>query len=413
MELHPLIIFSLRQAIFIIPFLFAIYLFWRRPIKDRVMVSAFFAFLFQFGLVFSFHLMAVNLGWWSFGGDELKLLGFPADIWIGGAILWGPVLYLAFSNVNPLVFVLVNLIVNIVGLPLMSPVISVSDGWFLGQMLVVLFIMVPGQYLARWTEKDINLPYRATLLSFAHATIAFLIIPSAIMKAMGGSWSDIIHFWPSPVFFVFIFLILLFFLMGLSAVQLFVVHGKGTPIPLDNTKELVCTGLYAYLRNPMQTSTASIWFIMGCMMLNIWITLAALMAVVFVLGLVRWHHRYDMEKRFPTRWNIYRTNVPEWLPRWRPWVPDNALLVYDPKNIWHKRLLSFLSSGNGVGIDSKLVSGTNLQYKEPNENRYFTGLAAYAKALNHTNFIMALAASLILLLVLTINGLPNMRRDLS
>ena len=64
----------------------------RRRHERRVLIGACFAFLFQFGVMFALHVLAIGLGWWwwCYGGTALKLLGFPADIWLGGAILWGP-----------------------------------------------------------------------------------------------------------------------------------------------------------------------------------------------------------------------------------------------------------------------------------------------------------------------------------
>jgi protein-S-isoprenylcysteine O-methyltransferase Ste14 len=400
MTLHDWIVFLLRQGLFIIPLSLLFYLVWESRNNHRVLVAAFFSFLFQFGVMYSLHLVAFQLGWWRFGGDDLKMLGFPADIWFGGAFLWGPVLYLAFRKLNPLLFVIPNIIVNAIAMPLMSPVIEIGEGWFIGQVLLTVFILVPGQFLARWTEHYIYLPFRAFLLSLVHASVAFLIIPSAIMKAMGGSWADIIYWYPHPVFFIALFLILIFFVIGLSAVQLFVIHGKGTPIPLDHTQKLVTTGLYAYLRNPMQMCTAAIWLILGFLLMNIWVTLAACMAVIFVLGIVRWHHRYDLEERFPEGWEAYKANVPEWIPRWNPSLPESSLLIYNPELRHHLVLVHFLEKVNAKGLSYITHQGNYLKYKEPSETHFYKGVTAKAKALNHINFFWAIISSGLLLLAM-------------
>lgn len=87
--------------------------------------------------------------------------------------------------------------------------------------------------------------------------------------------------------------------IGLSAVQMLAVQGLGTAIPLDPTRRLVTTGIYSYIRNPMQLSAALSWVVLGAFLDNIWIAAAAVMAWIFAEGIVRWHHRNDLQHRFP------------------------------------------------------------------------------------------------------------------
>jgi len=119
--------------------------------------------------------------------------------------------------------------------------------------------------------------------------------------------------------------LLISFVIGLSAVQMLAVQGLGTAIPLDPTRRLVTTGIYSYIRNPMQLSAALSWVVLGAFLDNIWIAAAAVMAWIFVEGIVRWHHRNDLQQRFPQSWADYRNAVPEWLPLWRPHCTATAI----------------------------------------------------------------------------------------
>lgn len=50
-------------------------------------------------------------------------------------------------------------------------------------------------------------------------------------------------------------------LLGVYAVGLFARHGDGgSPLPFDPPKQLVTVGVYKYIRNPMFTASAMVWF---------------------------------------------------------------------------------------------------------------------------------------------------------
>lgn len=389
----------LRQLLFLGPLAAAVPLLARvRRQAPRRAIGAFFAFLFGLALTFAGHAVAIAFGAWSFGGDALKVLGFPADLWFGGALLWGPVLFLAFPRTNPWLFVVPCVVLEGLLLPTLSPFFLVGPHWFLGVVLVFVTAHLPALHLARWTEEDRHLPARAALLAVGHGVFAFLVIPTVIMQAMGGNWA-VLADRPGWALAAAAAGLGVACVLGLSAVQLFALHGGGTPIPLDPTKRLVRSGIYAYLCNPMQVSTALGWLVLGAVLGNPWVALAAAMAVCFVLGLVRWHHRQDLERRFPLGWPEYRAHVPEWWPRWRPWIAATAGLRHDPSRRTHRWLFAMLARSDARGLATERAPGP-LLYREADDGRDFRGAAALAKALNHGNFATAVVGAALLLAVL-------------
>src|SRR5688572_10147935 len=90
------LLWLLRWLLFLGPLAAALGLGWRARRRPRALVGALFAFLYGLGLIFVTHVIAVQAGWWRYGGVTLMLLDLPADVWLGGALLFGPVLYLAF-----------------------------------------------------------------------------------------------------------------------------------------------------------------------------------------------------------------------------------------------------------------------------------------------------------------------------
>ena len=397
-------LWALRWALFLGPLAAVLVLGARHRHEPRVIIGGLFAFLYGFAMIFATHQLAIAAGWWHYGGGVLMVMGLPADIWIGGAILFGPVPAFLFPTIRPLYLVL-PIIFGLHGMVFSSldPLVMAGRFWFAGVVLVFLVAHIPAIHLARWTARGERLAWRAVLLALGYGFLAFYVLPSVIMLAMGGSW----NLGARPLWLVLAALPVLAacFVLGLSAVQMFVVHGEGTPIPLDPTKRLVRTGVFAYLVNPMQLSSALSWILTGVIIGNVWVASAAVMAWVFVAGMVRWHHRHDLLRRFPEGWPTYRANVPEWLPRWRPWLPEEAQLAFDPEQTWQAAFAGWLQHRDPVGIILAAQPGTPLIYRDPSEARDFTAAAAIGKALGHVNFVYALMGAAVLLVVLPLRHL--------
>jgi protein-S-isoprenylcysteine O-methyltransferase Ste14 len=388
------VLWALRWALFLGP-LFAAAWLLRREASQRRRVGALFATLYGVGTIFVAHQVALAAGWWRYGGDALMLAGMPFDLLLGGALLFGPVLFLAAPRANP--FLLCGLILTCLHLPLFSslrPFVETGESWLVGVIFVFLVAHVPALVLAQWTAEDRRLGPRVALLAFGYGWLAFGLLPTLIMRAMGGSWGDLPGSPWQLALAVTVAAPLL--LMGVTGAQLFAVRGGGTPIPLDPTVRLVQSGIYAYIRNPMQTCTAAVWIVLGAALGNVWIAAAAGMALVFVLGMVRWHHRHDLLERFPEGWTAYKDAVPEWWPRWRPWVPVPARLEYSADVPWQRRAMAWLAP-RATGLEIRRAEG--LRYLDGTHAA--TGPAALAWALGHVNLATALlGASLLLVLAL-------------
>src|SRR5262249_54950888 len=112
--------------------------------------------------------------------------------------------------------------------------------------------------------------------------------------------------------------------IGLSAVQEFAERGGGTPVPFDPPVRLVTTGVYAYVRNPMQLSATVLLLVLGLTIGNLWVSAAGVMAHVYASGFAGWDEDAGLQRRFGEQWTEYRRSVRRWLPRWRPWLPGDA-----------------------------------------------------------------------------------------
>ena len=119
--------------------------------------------------------------------------------------------------------------------------------------------------------------------------------------------------------------------LGLSlmrqTISLFYRVGAGTLAPWDPTRKLVVEGVYRRVRNPMITGVFTILsgetLILGAPEMAAWTGIfgavnAIYMPLVEEPGLVR---------RFGQDYVTYRSNVPRWIPRRRPWTPTFAIAL--------------------------------------------------------------------------------------
>lgn len=384
----------LRALLLLLPLALTLYLGWKRRENDRMLVGALFSFVYSLGVLLPAHALAIHFGFWSYGGDAIKLLGMPADLWFGGSFLFGPVVFLAFPRLSPWVFTALFVALQGVMFRSLDPFVIAGEWWFMGVVAVFLVAHIPALYFAQWTAERTALPRRAALMAFGYGFLAFVVLPTLIMHAMGGEWN--LQDKPLWAFAATAAALAPFMIIGLHAVQMFAVHGEGTPIPLDCTQRLVASGLYAYVRNSMQLASAASWLIIGIFLQNFWVSLAAGMAVIFVLGMVRWHHRNDLEVRFPKGWTEYRESVPEWRPLWRPWMAHRSAFSCPASAPQYAAWLA----KRAVALD--MAEGP-LAYQDGNSGIVISGASAWLYPLFHVNFATAFAAAAALLALVPFN----------
>jgi protein-S-isoprenylcysteine O-methyltransferase Ste14 len=97
----------------------------------------------------------------------------------------------------------------------------------------------------------------------------------------------------------------------------FLVKGRGTPAPIDPPKELVVSGLYNYVRNPMYVGVFLVilghflWF--GFLNLLIY---AVVVGVVFH-SFVTLYEEPNLKNRFGAVYEDYLKRVPRWIPKFK------------------------------------------------------------------------------------------------
>jgi protein-S-isoprenylcysteine O-methyltransferase Ste14 len=99
----------------------------------------------------------------------------------------------------------------------------------------------------------------------------------------------------------------------------FALEGLGTPAPVAPPQNLVVTGLYRYVRNPIYVAVVAV--ILGqALLFGDWRLLwyGALLWLFFHVWVVAIEEP-TLKQTFGTEYESFRTNVPRWIPRLTPW----------------------------------------------------------------------------------------------
>lgn len=112
--------------------------------------------------------------------------------------------------------------------------------------------------------------------------------------------------------------------MILHAFARFVLDGLGTPIPAAPPRRLVVGGLYRYVRNPMYV--ALVTAVLGQALLFGRPVLLGYAVLVWSIpaAYVHWREEPVLVRRFGADYEEYRRHVRAWIPRLRPWRPENT-----------------------------------------------------------------------------------------
>ena len=107
-----------------------------------------------------------------------------------------------------------------------------------------------------------------------------------------------------------------------QTIRLFATAGQGTLAPWDPPVRLVVRGVYRRVRNPMISGVFAVLLgesaILGARPLAAWCAIFAAVNMIYIPLL----EEPQLERRFGADYRAYKRNVPRWIPRRRPWEPE-------------------------------------------------------------------------------------------
>jgi protein-S-isoprenylcysteine O-methyltransferase Ste14 len=166
-------------------------------------------------------------------------------------------------------------------------------------------------YLLRHLLSVLVLPFTATVI----VPLWLLRNDTSLDLAPQGTWVRLLVLAAGTVALLIGLTLFISTLMGFART------GRGTLAPWDPPRVLVVQGVYRHVRNPM---ISGVLFILlaealftGSRRIFIWFIVFLTMNLVYIPLL----EEPGLGARFGERYQIYKKNVPRWLPRVKAWIP--------------------------------------------------------------------------------------------
>lgn len=274
--------------------------------------------------LFAVHRLAIEMGWWRFNATGGTFMSIPVDFVLGWLILWSVVPEL--TGLRTRYIVGLGLALDILVLPNLAPLVVLGPNWWLGEALMVAGVLVPARLLALWTRERSQLQLRVLGQMIAFGSITLLGLPLIAYEGQLEPMLAGFEMWSTFEASLLLHGIGVALALAASAVIEFMKRGRGTPMPLDPPQELVTSGLYAYVRNPMQLLMTLGLLGIAILLRSELLLVPVGVAVIFGTGFGLWEEMEHFGVRFGARYTEYQRQVKYWRPRLRPYVPNSAVL---------------------------------------------------------------------------------------
>lgn len=355
----------------------------RRP-SPRTSAAAFLAGMWVAVAIAIIH-ASVPDRWWTYAASPTAILGLPLEALLGWAIIWGAVPALAGG---PWWAWLLGLgWLDAVAMPAMSPMVLLGPTWWRGELLVLAVGLLPALVLGHCTRTRRWLALRVGMQVALFGSVVLVGLPNLVLSQTGGSWAALGQ-QPLAIRAVLFVVAALAAVLALSAVAELARVGRGTPFPWDPPEQLVISGPYAYLANPMQAGGVALLAVLGVGVGSWMLVAAAGSAGLLSFAVFDWHERETLARRWAD-YRAWRSSVRPWVPSWRPHgLPGSELDVDAECAICRATGRLLTAPGLAVSAIPAAENGLRrLRYR--NEHVGAEGIAAVGRALEHRNLALA------------------------
>ena len=380
------------------PILFSAIVGFLRPRQPRMFAACLLGSLWVAVSLPMLELINARAGWWSYELGGARFCGMPLVLYFAWIVWWGilPQVVLDGLSIAWSAMLLVSL--DVMMIP--KGPFFVLQTWLIGEGVAALIVLVPALCLARWTLVHKHLRLRIAL-QVALTGLLFLYLVPEIAFALrpGHGWAPLLAMpgWEKQIAAQ---IVMLLAMPGVAAVMEFAERGCGTPIPYDPPVRLVTSGVYRYVANPMQISCALVMLCWAGILHNLWLLAAAAVSIAYSAGIAGWDEGQDLEARFGEAWKLYRSEVKNWRPRWRPYHAGPAARLYMAATCGPcSELRAWIEKRKPIGMEivdaESLPPGSiqRMRYEPADGDGRVEGIRAMGRALEHLNLGWALAGA--------------------
>ena len=156
------------------------------------------------------------------------------------------------------------------------------------------------------------------------ASAVFLIIAPGLVAGFIPWWICRWHFGPAVFGDTAVGVLGVALIAGgmpvlLDSFARFAVQGVGTPAPVFPTEQLVITGWFRYVRNPMYLAILALVFGQGLLFRNVRVLEYGAGVAAAFCAFVLLYEEPTLRHRFGREYDEFCAHVPRWIPRLSPW----------------------------------------------------------------------------------------------
>ncbi len=377
-----------RNTLLASVFLFLLYLVFRKEQGAKLNWAIFYAFLWVFCALFVVNGLSVRWGFWFFKEDSPTLI--PHDLFFDWVVFWGVAVPFVMKGRYLLLTALFLFWIDILFMPLLAKigVLDLRQNWLIGEFLLIVFVFIPSQLWFGFSLESKNTGWRSFFQVMVMAFLLLIGLPflASFYQLILTQYLPIsTSMWKQIIFIIA--------LPSLIAVVDLVEKGHGTPFPFDPTTQLVRSGVYAYIRNPIQWSFTLLFIPLGMMFQYELLFCGVLVSVAYVVGVSNPSEKESMTRQFGDDWKEYKQSVPAWYFKWYPTTITPAKIYFNQDCAICSSLRDWLVSRQPTNLtffdaNQHPIPLESLHY-ESEEGVQYSSVKALASCLEHINLAWA------------------------
>lgn len=159
--------------------------------------------------------------------------------------------------------------------------------------------------------------HRLWIKSLFDSAVFFLFFMVIVPAAAGWAFPGIIAVPAIPRYLLAFGCLVSGLALWILCLRAFVTFGGGTPLPMDAPRELVTSGPFAVVRNPLMIAEILVIWGEAFLISRVGMYAYAVLFIIIALAAVRLVEEPELKRRFGLRYEEYCRSVPGWIPKIR------------------------------------------------------------------------------------------------